>query len=231
MRVLVEVGPALSSAASSRAAERPALPSRFPSRRRRPARPIGRPVSGRRERDRRRAAGGERSLLVEAERDGEVEQLVERRRMCERNLRRLAGRGDEERIGRAGVVAREDCSQRRRPADGIEVDDREDRPMAERLPREPLGAEPAVRAAVGREEHEGVQRRALGGSRLGAVARGRARAGRQSRRRCRRGRLLRRRRGARGRRSRRATAPAPRRRGSRAASCRVRRSSHRTDRR
>ena len=87
-----------------------------------------RPAGARRDRDRRDAAGDERRLLVEAEREGEVDELRERRpgasaRRPDCGADGGVGRGDERRARDPRRVAAELDARGRPPADADEVDD------------------------------------------------------------------------------------------------------------
>ena len=122
-----------------------------------------RPVARARERDRRDAAVDERRLLVEAEREREVDELAERARPARTRtglLEDAQRRGlDERRGGRAGRVAGHLEARTARAGERVEVHDRDHVLPPRRLGGEVLGAEAAERAAVGREEEDPVRRR------------------------------------------------------------------------
>ena len=120
---------------------------------------VGRPLAGRRQRDRRDAARDERPLLVEGEREGEVDELGAEggtaRAPAGLLEHALRGRLDERRRRRARRVAGDHDPRRAGAGDRGQVDRRDD--VERQVPGEPRCAEAAERAAVGREKDDRVR--------------------------------------------------------------------------
>src|SRR5581483_7460524 len=103
------------------------------------------------------------SLLVEAEREAEVDQLAECARPLGQRARLLLNPGsrrlDEDACRRAASHASELETRGPVAAEGVEVHDRGDARSVEGARREPLGAERPEDASVRGEEHDRVPRR------------------------------------------------------------------------
>ncbi len=121
-----------------------------------------RAIGRRRDRHRRNAARDERRLLVEAERESEVDQLAQRTGPTGLHTGLLRqhrpGGLDESRLRRARRVAGELEPRSSASRDRVEVQHRRHVRRLQRVSRELRRADPAVRAAVGREEEERIRK-------------------------------------------------------------------------
>ena len=137
--------------------------------------PARRPVAPGRDRHRRDAARDERRLLVEAEREAEIDELAQRSRPARLGAGLLNQHGacglDESGLGRTRGVTADLEPGRPVARDGIEVHHRGDVRRLGRVRGELRRPDPAVDAAVRRQEDEGIrerQPRGAGGRRVRA---------------------------------------------------------------